>query len=61
MISSQSVDRRREFRLARYVRMRLEAAEWPWRTILIGVAAAAIGAWTIGFLAGLLVIWFGSR
>jgi hypothetical protein len=30
-------------------------------SILVALAAAAVGAWTIGFIAGLIVIWFGSR
>jgi hypothetical protein len=29
--------------------------------ILVVIAAAGVGAWTIGYLAGLLVVWFGSR
>jgi anti-sigma-K factor RskA len=57
----QPVDWRRETRPARYVRTRVDADRRPWRVIVVALAAAGVAAWGIGFLSGLLVMWFGSR
>jgi anti-sigma-K factor RskA len=61
MTLSHPVNTRRESRPTLSLRARLDADRRPWRVILVVLAAAAVAAWTFGFLAGLLVIWFGPR